>query len=61
MSGGAQLPLEGLPLDPRALAGLSIFERIALDEELKLDPAQRKCAEQAARLIVRGEYLRGAR
>lgn len=54
---GAQLPLVhppvGLPLDPRELGELSIFERIELYTELGLDSGQREAAEAAVRIAKR--------
>ena len=58
---GVQIRLAGLPLDPVELAKVPIFERAKLYAELDLDPIQRQVAEEAVRLIIAGEYLRGGR
>ncbi|MGI9019202.1 MAG: hypothetical protein ACR2G3_00635 [Solirubrobacterales bacterium] len=51
-----QLTLDGLPLDPRELAQLSILERADLYEALDLHPLQRAAAEEAARLVLARRY-----
>ena len=58
---GVQIPLDGLPLDPHELAQVPILERAKLYAELDLNPIQRQVAEEAVRLIIAGEYLRGGR
>jgi hypothetical protein len=59
MTGGVQLRIGGLPLDPRELARLPIRERARIYAELGLDPEQREVIEEAARLVRRREYRRG--
>ncbi len=56
MSGGVQLPLDGLPFDPFELAKLPLLDRVALYERLQLAPEQREAAEQATRLVVAKKY-----
>lgn len=56
-----QLTLEGLPLDPHALAEIPLLERAALYADLQLDPHQREAAEAAVRALLAGTYGRRAK
>jgi hypothetical protein len=58
VTGGVQLTLARLPLDPRQLSRIPLSERAQLYRELRIAPEERECAESAVRLIRRGEYLR---
>ena len=60
MSGGVQLPLDGLPFDPFELAKLPLLDRVALYERLRLAPEQREAAEQATRMVVARKYRKRA-
>ena len=60
MTGGVQLTLGGLPLDPTELASLSAFERGRIYRALGLDDQQIACAEEATRQVIVQRYRRRA-
>jgi hypothetical protein len=57
-TGGVQLPLNGLPLNPHELAKLPILARGKLYAELALHPTEREAAEEAVRAVQRRMYRR---
>ena len=61
MNAAVQLSFEAAGLDPHELAKLDTIDRGRLYDDLDLCPLQREAAEDAVRLIKRGEYLRGWR
>ncbi len=61
MTVAVQLAFEVEGLDPYELAALSLFERIALYEDLELCPLQRECAEAAVRRVRARTYRRAGR
>ncbi len=51
----------GAPVDPYEMAALSPFERGQCYNRADLDSWQRRCAEDAVRLIEAGRYPAGGR
>jgi hypothetical protein len=50
----------GLPFDPNVLADLTTPERGRVYADCGLDDAQRMACEAAVRLVIRGQYPKGA-
>jgi hypothetical protein len=58
VSGGVQLPLEGLPLDPVEVSGLQAPDRGRLYQQIGLDFEQIQAIEDAVRAVLAGQYAR---